>query len=67
MIWEGDSESSFTYLLRLRFILCRIELLGLLCVVWYRALALAELLRLVLHLSGVLFRRHGSCVVKGFG
>ena len=45
-----------TYLLWLRFILCWIEFLGLLGVVRYFPLALAELLCLVFRLAGLLLR-----------
>lgn len=58
----------FTYLLWLRFFLCRVELLGLLCMVRDLSLGLAEFLGLVLHLrlAGFLLRSHLEWfVVKG--
>lgn len=50
-----------TYLLRLRLVLRRVELLSLLCVVRYCPLALAECLRLMFSLGGFLLGRHADC------
>lgn len=51
----------FTYFLGLGLVLCRVELLRLLRVVRYRALALAEFLRLVFGLAAFLLGRHDEC------
>ena len=53
-----------TYLLRLCLVLCRVELLGLLCVVRYCPLALAELLGLMFGFGGFLLGRHAECGEK---
>lgn len=53
-----------TYLLRLCLVLRRVEFLGLLRVVRYRALALTELLRLVFGLGAFLLGRHNHCSEK---
>ena len=54
-----------TYPLRLCFILCRIELPRLLCMVWYRPLTLPKFLRLVLSFAGTFRRRHHGAPSKG--